>query len=88
MLSPAVLFLFCSSSASLRPHLRPLCRARLAPRPGAGANRLMMVTGALVRIASSFVGHDLAVLVGVWLRRCSAPSSALLLVLWGWRMVR
>ncbi len=54
----------------------------------AGANR-MMVTSALVGVAGSFVGHDLAVLIGV--TGYGALIGAIvgaLVVLWAWRMVR
>ena len=57
-------------------------------RQVAGANRLM-VTSALVGVAGSFVGHDLAVLVGI--TGYGALIGAIigaLVVLWGWRMVR
>ena len=57
-------------------------------RQVAGGNRLM-VTSALVGIAGSFVGHDLAVLVGI--TGYGALLGAIigaLVVLWGWRMVR
>jgi uncharacterized membrane protein YeaQ/YmgE (transglycosylase-associated protein family) len=54
----------------------------------AGSNRLM-VTSALVGVAGSFVGYQLALLIGV------AGSAALLVavigalaVLWIWRMLR
>jgi uncharacterized membrane protein YeaQ/YmgE (transglycosylase-associated protein family) len=54
----------------------------------AGANR-MMATSALVGIAGSFVGYDLAVLLGVtgYAALIGAVVGALV-VLWGWRMVR
>jgi len=54
----------------------------------AGANR-MMVMSALVGVAGSFVGHDLAVLIGV--TGYGALIGAIvgaLVVLWAWRMVR
>ncbi len=54
----------------------------------AGANR-MMVTSSLVGVAGSFVGHDLAVLIGV--TGYGALIGAIvgaLVVLWAWRMVR
>jgi hypothetical protein len=54
----------------------------------AGSNR-MMATSSLVGIAGSFVGYDLAILIGI------AGYGALigavivaLAVLWGWRMIR
>jgi uncharacterized membrane protein YeaQ/YmgE (transglycosylase-associated protein family) len=54
----------------------------------AGKNR-MMVTSALVGIAGSFVGNDLAVLIGIagYGALVGAVIGALA-VLWGWRMVR
>jgi uncharacterized membrane protein YeaQ/YmgE (transglycosylase-associated protein family) len=54
----------------------------------AGQNR-MMVTSALVGIAGSFVGYDLAVLIGI--TGTAALIGAVvgaLAVLWGWRMVK
>ena len=54
----------------------------------AGPNR-MMVTTSLVGVAGSFVGHDLAVLIGV--TGYGALIGAIvgaLVVLWAWRMVR
>jgi uncharacterized membrane protein YeaQ/YmgE (transglycosylase-associated protein family) len=54
----------------------------------AGSTR-MMVTSALVGIAGSFVGHALAVLLGMtgYAALLGAVVGALL-VLWGWRVVR
>jgi uncharacterized membrane protein YeaQ/YmgE (transglycosylase-associated protein family) len=54
----------------------------------AGPNR-MMATSALVGIAGSFVGHGLAVLIGItgYGALIGAVVGALV-VLWGWRMVR
>ena len=54
----------------------------------AGANRMMM-TSALIGIAGSFVGHDLALLIGIagYGALIGAVVGALA-VLWGWRMVR
>ena len=54
----------------------------------AGGTR-MMVTSSLVGIAGSFVGHALAVLLGItgYAALLAAVAGALL-VLWGWRMAR
>jgi uncharacterized membrane protein YeaQ/YmgE (transglycosylase-associated protein family) len=54
----------------------------------AGPNR-QMVTSALVGIAGSFIGHGLAVLIGItgYGALIGAVVGALV-VLWGWRAVR
>jgi uncharacterized membrane protein YeaQ/YmgE (transglycosylase-associated protein family) len=53
-----------------------------------GKNRLM-ATSALVGVAGSFVGHGIAVLIGIagYGALIGAVIGALA-VLWGWRMVR
>jgi hypothetical protein len=53
-----------------------------------GGTRLMM-TSALVGIAGSFVGYDLAVLLGITgYGALLIAVIAALALLWGWRMLR
>jgi uncharacterized membrane protein YeaQ/YmgE (transglycosylase-associated protein family) len=54
----------------------------------AGANRLML-TSALIGVAGSFVGHGLAVLIGIGgLGALIGAVVGAVVVLWGWRMVK
>jgi uncharacterized membrane protein YeaQ/YmgE (transglycosylase-associated protein family) len=54
----------------------------------AGKNR-MMVTSALVGIAGAFLGHQIAVLIGILgLGALVGAVVGAAAVLWGWRMVR
>jgi hypothetical protein len=53
-----------------------------------GINRIR-VTSALVGVAGMFVGHQLALLIGiVGIGRPFVALLVALAVLWGWRMVR
>jgi hypothetical protein len=54
----------------------------------AGPNR-MLVTSSLIGVAGSFVGYDLAVLLGITgYGALAAAVVVALAVLWAWRMVR
>jgi hypothetical protein len=65
-----------------------LARPSWLSRQIAGTNR-MRVTSALVGVAGTFVGYQLALLIGiVGLGRPVVAILGALAALWGWRMVR